>query len=130
TILTLMGKSDFDPADLEETLRRYTNPDHYFGFNVGDLCERVLDSKLYAKIMMLRIAYQKGYLPLRLDALEKAICIVARSETERNLRAFAIGRKIALRPDLFTVELKHEYESARQALRRKVNTIELWWGGR
>ncbi len=130
TILTLMGKDDFEPERLEETLRRYTQSENYFGFNVGDLCERVLDSKLYANIMMLGIAYQKGYLPLRYEAIEKAIRTVARSEQERNLRAFAIGRKIALRPDLFTVELKHEYESARQAMRRKVNTIKLWFGGR
>ncbi len=123
TILTLMGQDNFDPAYLERTLQRYTRQGQYFGFNVGDLCERVLDSKLYANIMMLGIAYQRGYLPLRLDAIEKAIRIVIRGEVDRNLRAFSIGRMIAERPDLFVVELKHEYETARQAFRRKVNML-------
>ena len=123
TILSLMGRDRIEPADLVHTLERYTHPQYFFGFNVGDLCERLLDSKLYANIMILGIAYQKGYLPLTLDAIEKAIRKTIRRETDRNLRAFAIGRMIAVRPDLFTVELKHQYESSRQCLRYKLNMI-------
>ncbi|MBI1336683.1 MAG: indolepyruvate ferredoxin oxidoreductase [Phycisphaera sp.] len=130
TILTLMGKADFDPDDVEHAIQQATHPDHFVGFNVGDLCERMLDTKLYANIMMLGIAFQRGLLPLHYEALQTAIRQVARQDTDRNLRAFEIGRKIAVRPDLFTVELKHEYESARQALRRKTNTLRLWFGKR
>ena len=128
TILTLMGRDDFAVDDLERTLARYTKPEHSFSFNIGDLCERVLDTKLYANIMMLGIAFQKGYLPLTGEAIEKAIGIVCRDEADRNLRAFKIGRKIAVQPELFVVEMQHEYESARRALRRKINTIRAWWG--
>ena len=123
TILTLMGRDDFDPSDLEQTLRTYTRDECYFGFNVGDLCERLLDSKLYANIMMLGIAFQQGYLPLTREALETAIRTVVRHETERNIRAFNIGRKIVVRPDQFVVEMKHDIESAPQAPRRKLNVI-------
>ena len=130
TILTLMGRDDFDIDTIEDALRQHTRADHFTSFNVGDLCERVLDSKLYANIMMLGIAFQKGYLPLTQPVIEKAIRTVIRGEVDRNLRAFNIGRKIAVRPDLFMVELRHEYESARRALRRKINTIEAVWGGR
>jgi indolepyruvate ferredoxin oxidoreductase len=130
TILTLMGRDDFEPDSIEAAIRQYTRKDFYVGFNVGDLCERVLDSKLYANIMMLGIAFQKGYLPLTQEVIEQAIRKVIRGELDRNLRAFNIGRKIAVRPDLFVVELQHEYESARRALRRKLNTIEVAWGGR
>ena len=120
-----MGREDFSVDDLEKTLRRYTQSSHYFGFNVGDLCERVLDSKLYANIMMLGMAYQLGYLPLKLEAIEKALRRIVRSEFERNLRAFHIGRKIVVRPDLFVVGPTREVESARQALRRKTNMLRL-----
>jgi len=123
TILALMGKDHFEATSLETALKQASDPDRYFGFNVGDLCERMLDSKLYANIMMLGMAYQKGLLPLKLSAIERAIRSVIRQEIDRNLRAFNIGRKIALRPELFVVELRHEHESARQALRRKLNTI-------
>ncbi len=129
TILSLMGQDDFDVDALQQTLGRYTREGHCFGFNVGDLCERVLDSKLYGNIMMLGIAFQKGYLPLTPEAIEKAIRTVIRHETDRNLRAFNIGRKIAVRPELFVVDPTHAVESARKAFRRKVNTIRAWYGG-
>ncbi len=130
TIMALMGVDDFDVDELTTTLRRYTRPDHFEAFNVGDLCERVLDSKLYANIMMLGMAYQKGFLPLKLEAIESALRATIRHETERNLRAFNIGRKIVVRPDLFVVEPTHQVESARKAFRRKVNTLKAWYGGR
>jgi indolepyruvate ferredoxin oxidoreductase len=123
TILTLMGRDDFNIDRLEEAVRSNVQQGRYFGFNVGDLCERVLDSKLYANIMMLGMAYQLGYLPLKLEAVEKAIRRIVRSEFERNIRAFHIGRKIVIRPDLFVVGPTREVESARQALRRKTNTL-------
>jgi indolepyruvate ferredoxin oxidoreductase len=128
TILSLMGRDDFDIEKVQDAIKKFTIKDRFFGFNVGDLCERILDTKLYANIMMLGIAFQKGYLPLTREAIEHAIADVTRGEKERNLRAFTIGRKIAVRPDLFVVEPQHEYETSRQALRRKINTLEAWYG--
>ncbi|MFA9477019.1 DUF6537 domain-containing protein [Phycisphaerales bacterium AB-hyl4] len=130
TILTLMGRDDFKIADLEKAIRKHTKAQQYVSFNVGDLCERVLDTKLYANIMMLGIAFQKGYLPLKQEAIEKAIRTITRDQADRNIRAFNIGRKIAVRPDLFVVEHQHEVESARKCLRRKVNTLRAWYGGK
>lgn len=128
TILGLMGREDFDPDHLQATLSRYTREGHFVGFNVGDLCERMLDSKLFANIMMLGMAYQRGYLPLHLSAIEKAIRTLARSEADRNLRAFAIGRRIVLHPDQFVVEPTHEVESSRKAFRRKANSLRATFG--
>ncbi len=130
TILTLMGREDFRIDDLEKMVRDHTIAEHYTSFNVGDLCERVLDTKLYANIMMIGIAFQKGYLPLRQEAIEKAIRTITRDQADRNIRAFHIGRKIAVRPDLFVVEPARQYESARKCLRRKLNTLRLWYTGR
>jgi len=130
TILSLMGRDDFKVEDLEHALRQHTHPDRFFGFNVGDLCERVLDNKLYANIMMLGIAYQKGYLPLSYDALCKGIRKIIRVDYDRNLRAFNIGRMIVEKPQLFVVELRKEFESARQAFRRKTNTLRLQFKGK
>ncbi|QNN23857.1 indolepyruvate ferredoxin oxidoreductase [Planctomycetales bacterium ZRK34] len=129
TISGLMGQGDFDVAETEKVIRDAVQPDRYFGFNVGDLCERLLDTKLYANIMMLGMAYQAGYLPLTFEAIEKAIRrIVRRNELDRNLRAFHIGRKIVVRPDLFVVPLSREVESARQAMRRKTNMLRKQFG--
>ncbi len=130
TILSLMGRDRFNVDELEKALLDYVHPDRYFGFNVGDLCERLLDSKLYANIMMLGMAYQAGYLPLTLDVLEKAIRKIIPHEVDRNIRAFHIGRKIVVRPDLFVVEARHHYETSRQAFRRKANLLRAQFGGK
>src|SRR5690606_12209212 len=68
-----------------------------------------------------------GFIPVQREAMEQAIATVTSREKERNLRAFNIGRKIAVRPDLFVVEQQHEFETARQTLRRKCNTLEAWF---
>jgi indolepyruvate ferredoxin oxidoreductase len=130
TVLTLMGEDDFKIEDMENTLKRYTNVERFMGFNVGDLCERMLDTKLYANIMMLGMAFQNGYLPLTHEAIENAIGKVTRGEKDRNMRAFNIGRKIAVRPELFVVEYQKDVETARKCLRRKLNTMRAWFGGR
>jgi indolepyruvate ferredoxin oxidoreductase len=74
--------------------------------------------------MMLGMAYQLGYIPLKLETIEKAIRRIVRHEFERNIRAFHIGRKIVIKPDHFIVHTAREVESARQALRRKTNTLQ------
>ncbi len=130
TILTLMGRDDFDINDLQDSLQDAAHPERFFGFNVGDLCERVLDTKLYANIMMLGMAYQLGYVPVTYQALEKAIRTIIRKEYDRNVRAFNIGRLIVERPDLFTVEHRKHFETARQAFRRKANTLRLQFVGK
>lgn len=130
TVKELMGVDGYEARELEEQFKKAINADQYFGFNVGDLCERVLDSKLYVNIMMLGIAYQRGLVPLTLEALENAIRTVVRRDTDRNLRAFNIGRKIAVKPELFIVEPTHEIESSRKAFRRKTNTLLAWYGGK
>ncbi len=135
TVMSLMGREDFEISDLEAALKRYARQDQYFGFNVGDLCERMLDTKLYANIMMLGIAFQKGYIPVSEKAIENAIRKIVSYEVDRNIRAFNIGRKIAVRPDLFVVEMQHEYESSRRTFRRKLNTLKArngkgWVGSR
>jgi len=130
TILTLMGRDDFDVNDLEATVRAHVHEDRFFGFNVGDLCERVLDTKLYANIMMLGMAYQLGYLPLTYEAIETAMRKIIRGEFERNVRAFHIGRMIVVRPDLFVVGPRKDFETARQAFRRKTNMLRLQYGNR
>ncbi len=123
TIMSLMGKEDFDVNEVADVIQKNVHPERFIGANVGDLCERVLDSKLYANIMMLGIAFQRGYLPLTLEVIEKAMRRIVRHEYDRNLRAFHIGRKVAERPDLFEVGLMHKVESSRQAMRRKINTL-------
>ena len=105
-------------------------PGQFFSFNVGDLCERLLDSKLYANIMMLGVAYQLGFIPVSYKSIQWAIKHAVGREFERNYRAFNIGRKIVLRPDLFGVATPKETETVDQAIERKANILNVSsiWG--
>ena len=130
TIFSLMGRDDFEPEELATIIKGQCKPGQFFSFNVGDLCERLLDSKLYANIMMLGVAYQMGFVPLSYKAITWAIRHAVGREFERNYRAFNIGRKIVLRPDLFGVGARKEIESVDQAMERKSNILKVSsiWG--
>ena len=70
TILTLLGKDDFSVTELEDTLRRYTKSDEYFGLNVAGISEHFFGTKFYANVVLLGIAFQRGLLPLSFENIE------------------------------------------------------------
>ncbi|MBM3879777.1 MAG: indolepyruvate ferredoxin oxidoreductase [Verrucomicrobia bacterium] len=95
TILALLGKSDFDVPQLEDAIRKHLRPGHYFSVNFSDLSVRFFGTQLYANIMLLGTAFQRGYLPLSLASLEQAIQIGLGAAAPANLQAFQVGRLIA-----------------------------------
>src|SRR5262249_55914987 len=64
TVLTLLGKSDFDPAALREEIFDNCRGDLSFSRNLSDLCEQRLGSKQFVNIMMLGVAFQLGLIPV------------------------------------------------------------------
>lgn len=105
TILTLLGKDDFTVTDLEDTLRRYTKSDEYFGLNVAGISEYFFGTKLYANVVLLGIAFQRGLLPLSLENLEWGVRETMGSAADENIKAFHLGRKLVFEP-----ELAHKHE--------------------
>lgn len=101
TIRTLMGKDGFRVEDLETSLRKATRPDCYFSARISSLCERIFGTKLYANITMLGVAYQRGLIPMSLEALKEGIRNTIRADFKKNLRAFEVGRKLVSNPELF-----------------------------
>ncbi|MBP7936569.1 MAG: indolepyruvate ferredoxin oxidoreductase [Phycisphaerae bacterium] len=101
TIRTLMGRDEINVEYLELCLRKATRPDGYFAARVSLLCERIFGTKLYMNITMLGIAWQRGLIPVSLDALKEGIRGTIRADFKKNLRAFDVGRKLVCRPDLF-----------------------------
>jgi indolepyruvate ferredoxin oxidoreductase len=130
TILSLMGREDFSSEEMADIIKAQCKQGQFFSFNVGDLCERLLDSKLYANIMMLGVAYQLGFIPVSYKSLTLAIRHAVGREFERNYRAFNIGRKIVLRPDLFGVAAPKQIETVDNAIERKANILRVSsaWG--
>src|SRR5690606_32568203 len=101
TILTLMGRDDFNVEDLEASLRKATRPDCYFSARISSLCARIFRTKLYANITMLGVAYQRGLIPVSLEALKEGIRHTIKADFKKNLRAFDVGRKLVSHPALF-----------------------------
>jgi indolepyruvate ferredoxin oxidoreductase len=111
TILTLLGKDDFNVAALEDTLRRCTRADDYFGLNIAGISEYFFGTKLYANVVMLGVAFQRGQFPLSLETIEWGLRETMGRAAEENLKAFHLGRKLVLEPALATRhELRETYE--------------------
>jgi indolepyruvate ferredoxin oxidoreductase len=98
TVYTLLGREDFDPDKLREEIFSHTRPEHSFAKNLSELCEQRLGSKLYANIMMLGVAFQRGLIPVSARSIAWAIKDSIRRDHRKNLKAFNIGRKLALEP--------------------------------
>ena len=97
TISTLIGKDHFDPETLEETLQTYTNAETYFGIDVFAISEQLFGNKLYANMMLLGTAFQHQLIPLELEPLQLALKqMVPHADLETNMRAFNVGRRLAL----------------------------------
>ncbi len=111
TILTLLGKDNFEVREVESTIQRYTRAGEYFGLNVAGISEHFFGTKLYANVVMLGIAFQRGQLPLSLENIEWGLKETMGSAADENLKAFHLGRKLVLDPELaHRHELRETYD--------------------
>jgi len=92
TILTLLGRDGFSVSDLESALRRLSRAEAFYSCDVSEVSEAVLGTKLYANIVLLGIAFQRGLVPLQLASLEWAIQGGLGAAAADNLHAFNLGR--------------------------------------
>ena len=67
-------------------------------FDASDLAKAALGDSIFSNMMVLGGAWQKGLLPLTLEAMQEAIRLNG-AAVDRNLRAFEIGRWAALYPE-------------------------------
>jgi indolepyruvate ferredoxin oxidoreductase len=98
TVNVLLGAQDFDPDQLREQILEACDPDLSFAKNLAEICEQRLGSKQFVNIMMLGVAYQRGLIPVTARSMAWAIKDTIRREHRRNVKAFNIGRKLALQP--------------------------------
>ena len=98
TIPTLLGKADFDPEALREAIFAKCNPSLSYANDLSAMCERRLGSKQFVNILMLGVAFQLGLIPVSAHSIAWAIKDSVRRDHRKNLKAFNIGRKLALEP--------------------------------
>ena len=100
TVATLLGKSDVDPDGLKDQIYAGCREDLSFARNLSEICEQRLGSKQFVNIMMLGTAFQLGLIPVSAWNMAWAIKDSIRRDHRKNLKAFNIGRKLALEPRL------------------------------
>ncbi len=108
TVFTLLGKDDFDPEELREEVFKHCRPELSYAKNLSQICEERLGSKQFVNIMMLGVAYQLGLIPVSAHSIAWAIKDTIRREHRRNLKAFNIGRKLALEPRALPIKPEPE----------------------
>ena len=109
TITTLIGKDDFDPDTLEKTLQTHTKSDAYFGIDLFTISEQLFGNKLYANMMLLGAAFQRRLIPLELEPLQLALKqMVPHADLETNMKAFNVGRRLALNSQPLVDEVPRE----------------------
>ena len=101
TIVGLMHQEDFDVAELERIIRAHTRQDDYLARDISRICETYLGSTIYANIMMLGFAFQKGLIPVSMHSMAWAVKDTIRADFKKNLYAFNMGRKLQADPNLF-----------------------------
>ncbi len=134
TVYTLLGQDDFDPEQLRQEIYSRCREDHSYAKNLSELCEQRLGSKQFVNIMMLGVAFQLGLIPVSAHSIAWAIKDTIRRDHRKNLKAFNIGRKLALEPR--ALPKKPEPETWEQLvvnkarILRKSKVLGSAWSGR
>ena len=130
TINTLLQTVDYDPHQVHAQIRATTRADAYYGHPISTMCERLFGTKLYSNLTMLGVAYQLGHIPVSLESMRVALRESIRTDLDKNIRAFNLGRKLVAEPGLFadhsppqtlarTVREKATYLTMRRLGRRR-----------
>jgi indolepyruvate ferredoxin oxidoreductase len=115
------------PARLR-AIERVIGKDHLATVNANALAEQLLGDSVYANIIMLGFAWQRGLLPLSLRALWRAIELNGVT-VERNKKAFAWGRIVAADPDFLSrsaAEPADAPETLDQMIARRAGFLEAY----
>jgi indolepyruvate ferredoxin oxidoreductase len=121
TVYNLLGKDSFDPEQLRDEVLEHCKAEWSYAKNLADLCEKRLGSKQFANIMMLGAAYQLGLIPVSAHSIAWAIKDTIRRDHRKNLKAFNIGRKLALEPR--AIPNQPQPETWEQLLTNKVRIL-------
>jgi indolepyruvate ferredoxin oxidoreductase len=121
TVYALLGRQDFDPESLRQEILDQCLIEHSYANNLSEICERRLGSKQFVNIMMLGVAYQLGLIPVSAHSIAWAIKDSIPREHRKNLKAFNIGRKLALEPRI--LPRKPEPVTWQQILTNKIRIL-------
>ena len=94
----ISGQVNFQKAARLDSICQIIDADNLSQTNASELAERYLGNTLFANIILVGYALQKGLLPLSANGLIKAICNGPLAVND-NLTALAIGRLLVSNPE-------------------------------
>jgi len=126
TIRSLIGEDSFEIDDLEDTIKENTKT--YYGINLFEVSEQLFGTKLYANIMLLGVAFQRGLIPIALEPIQIALKqMVRRSDLQQNMNALEVGRYLAVSENADTILSKQKSDvlsqTYKQALEEKKSIL-------
>ncbi len=99
TVLSQASRDVLDTEALAGLLRTRTRDDASLFADFSRVAEAELGSRVFVNVMLLGVAFQRGWLPLTEGALVRSIeGNVRAADRAANLRAFRLGRELALAP--------------------------------
>jgi indolepyruvate ferredoxin oxidoreductase len=90
-------------VDREAAIAAVVGPGNLDALDANAAAERLLGDSVFANMVMLGYAWQRGLVPVSLDALARAIELNGVA-VARNQAAFALGRLLAARPEALAAE--------------------------
>ncbi|MDW4497326.1 indolepyruvate ferredoxin oxidoreductase family protein [Sulfitobacter sp. D35] len=105
--LVLNRDADLRIDTRREVIAGAIGAENLSSFDANRMAEALLGDSVYANMMMLGFAWQKGLVPVGLDALSEAITLNGVTP-ERNMMAFSYGRVMAENPDRLREALPDE----------------------
>ncbi|MCC7145966.1 MAG: 2-oxoacid:acceptor oxidoreductase family protein [Phycisphaeraceae bacterium] len=140
TMQMLLGKQHADVTSLREGIGLAAKGGQYACGDASELSARLFGSKHYVNMILLGMAFQRGWVPVTIEAIEEGIRKTLPGDAERNQAAFVLGRKWSGGSfgDGARLNGLRGRESAKGALRRKLvlmrggwrGKLPSWWGGR
>ncbi|MBM1310283.1 indolepyruvate ferredoxin oxidoreductase family protein [Sulfitobacter mediterraneus] len=103
--LVLNRDADLRIDAREDVITGVVGAENLSAFDANAMAERLMGDAVFANVMMLGFAWQKGLVPVSLDALYQAIELNGVAP-DKNKTAFAYGRIMADNPELLTQDEK------------------------
>lgn len=120
-----------DNDDLLAAIELVTKVDHLHQNDYAAACRRVFLTDRVTDLALLGTAYQCGFIPVSLEAIETGLRYIERRGFGRSLEAFHFGRQLASDAKLFTRPTPQVEEALNRLIRRLIHSVRAQpWGGR
>ncbi len=118
-------------ADILAALTTMTRPNQHVFEDVGGACRRIFHTDRVTDLALLGIAFQLGFVPTSLGAIETGLKRAEHLGFGRSIEAFRFGRQLAVDRRLFALPQTTKNERLDRVLRRTLHAVRgQRWGGR